>query len=127
LSGGTPIAEIAGRIVEALEPDAQLAEARRMAGLGPTQEPTPKQLADAKKALVKEAVAPIRTNFQLRERLKDIKKSLEQLIDETSKDEVLAARYNPEQKQLMAEKTVNSFREFIEKHKDEITALQVLY
>ncbi len=127
LSGGTPIAEIAGRIVEALEPDAQLAEARRMAGLGPTQEPTPKQLADAKKTLAKEAVAPIRTNFQLRERLKDIKKSLEQLIDETSKDEVLAARYNPEQKQLMAEKTVNSFREFIEKHKDEITALQVLY
>lgn len=127
VSGGTTVAELAGRIVEALEPDNHLAEARRVAGLGGDAEPSPKQVADARKALLREAVAPIRTNFQLCERLQDIKRSLEQTIDETSKDEVLAARYNPEQKQLMAEKTVSSFREFIEKYKDQITALQVLY
>jgi type I restriction enzyme, R subunit len=127
LAGGKTIAEISADIVEALEPDRQIEEARRTANLPPDAEPTPKDIDQARKALLRRAVAPLKESFQLRERLIDVKKSLEQSIDETSRDELTEARYDPHQKQLVAEKMVTSFRDFIEKHKDEITALQVLY
>jgi type I restriction enzyme R subunit len=45
------------------------------------------------------------------------------MIDEASTDVVLSASYSTER----ARKTVDDFRQFIEDHKDEITALQVLY
>jgi type I restriction enzyme R subunit len=127
LAGGKTIAEISADIVEALEPDRQIEEARRTANLPPEAEPTPKDIDQARKALLRRAVAPLKESFQLRERLIDVKKSLEQSIDETSRDELTEARYDPHQKQLVAEKMITSFLDFIEKHKDEITALQVLY
>jgi type I restriction enzyme R subunit len=127
LAGGHVIAEISSAIVEALDLDHQIDEARRTAGLSDDQEPTPQQLASAAQTLIREAVAPIATSPQFRQGLIDMKKSMEQTIDDISRDEVLDARYAPEQRELMAQRLVRSFKEFIERNKDEITALQVLY
>jgi type I restriction enzyme R subunit len=84
-------------------------------------------LAKVTKEMLKEAVAPLVGNPQLRERLADAKRSLEQTIDQVSRDEVLDARYAPEIKESVAKKLVTSFEAFIQQHKDEIEALQVMY
>jgi type I restriction enzyme R subunit len=127
LAGGTTLGQIASGIVEALDVDRQLDEARRLAGLPEHAEPTAQQLAKGAQALLKQAVAPLAHNPQLRMQVVEVKKTLEQVIDSVSRDDVTAATYDTEARKLVAEKLVTSFREFIAKHKDEITALQVLY
>ena len=50
----------------------------------------------------------------------------EQAIDETSADEVIEAGYSADAADR-ARQTVESLEQFIEEHRDEITALQILY
>ncbi len=50
----------------------------------------------------------------------------EQVIDEISVDEVTTAEFAVDAKARAAQ-TIESFREFLDEHQDEITALQVLY
>jgi type I restriction enzyme, R subunit len=61
--------------------------------------------------LLDEAVEPLATNPKLRERLVEVRRSYEQTLDESDR----------------ARQTAESFRAFIEEHKDEITALEILY
>src|SRR5581483_9535946 len=78
------------------------------------------------KAVLDAAVEPLATNPTLRERLVEVRRSYEQTLDEFSKDTVLAAGYSLDGAER-ARQTADSFRRFIEEHKDEITALQILY
>jgi type I restriction enzyme R subunit len=78
------------------------------------------------KELLDAAVAPLASNPKLRERIVEVRRSYEQMIDEVSKDTVIGAEYSRDGADR-ARQTVASFREFIEEHKDEITALQILY
>ncbi|MDA8242071.1 MAG: DEAD/DEAH box helicase family protein [Nitrospiraceae bacterium] len=63
---------------------------------------------------------------ELRRRLVELYKTTEQTIDVVSKDEVLVSAFSAEALEN-AKKTVISFERFIKEHKDEITALQILY
>lgn len=123
LAGGLSLRDIARGLVEAIDPDRQLDAAREATG---SEEPSPPELAAAAKRLIEEAVAPLTDNPELRERLVDVRRSYEQTIDDTSRDEVIGAGYSADGTDR-ARSTVESFRRFIEEHKDEITALQVLY
>ena len=123
VSGGVALKEIAGGIVSALDPDRQLDVARAASG---TEEPDVDDIAAAGKALLDDAVAPLATNPALRELLVDIRRSYEQAIDETSRDEVLEAGYSADATDR-ARQTVESWERFCEEHRDEITALQILY
>jgi type I restriction enzyme R subunit len=127
LAAGRSIGDIASAIVEALDVDNQMERARLVAGVGADDEPPPAVVAKVAKEMLKQAVAPLVSNPQLRERLVDAKKSLEQTIDHVSHDELLDARYAPEVKEMVAKKIVTSFEAFIREHRDEIEALQVLY
>jgi type I restriction enzyme R subunit len=71
------------------------------------------------------AVRPLAANPVLRNRLIEIKKSHEQVIDE-SPDQVTSMGFDDTATER-ARATVESFRAFIEEHKDEITALQILF
>jgi type I restriction enzyme, R subunit len=71
------------------------------------------------------AVRPLAANPDLRNRLIAIKKSREQVIDQ-SPDEMVSAAFD-EAATEKARATVASFRAFLEEHKDEITALQIIY
>ena len=75
--------------------------------------------------LVEDAVRPL-ANPALRQQLLDLKRSKEQIIDTVSADEVLEAGFSAAAKER-AQALVTSFEAFIKEHKDEITALQVLY
>jgi type I restriction enzyme R subunit len=84
------------------------------------------EIAATRKKLLDDAVRPIVSSPKLRQRVIEIRKSYEQVIDAISQDTVVRAEFDVEARKK-AETLVNSFVQFIEQHKDQITALQVLY
>ena len=76
--------------------------------------------------LLREAARPFAANPRLRDELVDAQRTVEQVIDEISVDRVTRAEFAVDAKARAAE-TVESFRNFLEEHRDTITALQVLY
>jgi type I restriction enzyme R subunit len=120
---GTSLHDLARGMVEALDPDRQLEAARAASG---QDEPDVDQLAAATRQLLDAAVAPLATNPALRDRLVDLRRQQEQLIDEVSADDLIEAGYSQDATDR-ARETVESFERFLADNKDEITALQVLY
>jgi type I restriction enzyme, R subunit len=126
VAGGTTLQEIAAGIIAALDPDAHLQAARVAHDLPPDATPTPEQVTQAKQQLLAEAAKPLVANPALRAKLIETKKRFEQTIDAISEDEVIYAGYSRDATDR-AQSTVTSFKIYIEEHKDEITALQLLY
>lgn len=123
IGGNQTIASIASGIVQALDPDEQLKAAQQSSGkVGPSSE----DVAKVSREMLDQAAHPIVTNPKLRQRLVDLKKSFEQVIDTISKDELLSAGVSKDGRDRAAN-LVKSFEKFIEDNKDEITALQILY
>ena len=120
---GQPINGLVTQLVQALDVDAQVAAARKATG---KPEPTESEISVTLKKLLDDAVRPIAGNPKLRQRVIEIRKSYEQVIDAISQDTVVRAEFDVEARKK-AETLVNSFVQFIEQHKDQITALQVLY
>ena len=122
LAGGDDLGAIARGIVDAVDPDQQVA-ATVEAGKSANDPPA---VAATANAMLTHALEPLATNPDLRNAILDVRKSYEQTIDEVSKDQVLFAGHSAEAREK-ASALVTSFREYIEQHKDEIRALQVLY
>jgi type I restriction enzyme R subunit len=120
---GSPLGAIAGALVDALDPDVQYAAAQTATG---KPDPTAEDVAAAAKTLLDAAAAPLANNPHLRGKLVDVRRSYEQTIDETSQDRVLSAGYSVDAADR-ARSLAMSFREFIEEHHEEITALEILY
>src|SRR5207249_7498951 len=92
-------------------------------GKGEYVEPTEKEIREIR---VKAALAPLATNPDLRNLLKKIQKAADQTIDIISRDALIYS--GPAQKSAQTSaQLATSFREYIEQHKAEITALQILY
>ena len=120
---GMSLSEIARRMVDALDPDRHHAAAQQAAG---GEEPDAAQIAAARKQMVKAAVQPLAGNSQLREKLIEVRRSYEQIIDTATQDRVLSGEFSRDATDR-ARNTVESFRQFIEDHRDEIDALDILY
>ena len=120
---GIGLDDLVRRITDALNPDRQHAEAAAETG---TDAPTPDQVKATAERLITEAVQPIAGNAELRAVLIDVRRSYEQIMDTASKDTVICGEYSREAADRARAQT-ESFRQFIEDHRDEITALQVLY
>ena len=125
-TGGATLQILARKIVEALDPDQQHRAARASFSLPAEAEPTETQLAEARGALIAEALAPLASNPQLRQRLVDLKRAAEQIVDEVSIDEVLTAGLSAEAKERAAALTT-SFEQFLAAHRDEFAALKLFY
>ncbi|MFA6181632.1 type I restriction-modification enzyme R subunit C-terminal domain-containing protein [Acidithiobacillus sp.] len=102
LSGGLGVKDLAHGIIAALDPDAPDREARKEAAVRPFLDP------------------------QLREAIDEIKRKNEVVIDHVSADEILEEGFSLDALDR-ARGMVKSFEQFIQEHKDEITALQMLY
>jgi type I restriction enzyme, R subunit len=126
VSGGMTLPAITSAIVEALDPDRQTAEARRVFDVAAEAVPTETQLRQAAESLLKRATGPLATKPAFRTLLIDLKREMDQVIDEVSEDELLEAGRSPEAKER-AQSLVADFERFIEEHKDEIEALQFFY
>jgi type I restriction enzyme R subunit len=123
VASGKPLSAIAHDLVDALDPDSQLEAAKKATGM---DEPPPEAIEKATATLLAEAAKPIAANPSLRNKLVELKKAYEQTIDTVTKDQVIEAGFSPDAKEK-ARANVESFEKFIQEHKDEITALQILY
>jgi type I restriction enzyme R subunit len=104
-AGGASLQDLTRAIVDALDPDVED--------------------VIAAKAAIQAAVRPF-ASPELRNLLIDLKRKAEQIIDTVTQDTLLQADFS-EAARERAKGTVESFEKFIAEHKDEITALQILY
>jgi type I restriction enzyme R subunit len=100
-ANGLTLKDLARGIVNALAPDQP-----------------PAQAAAAAQAAIKPLCNP-----KLRDLILNLKRANEQVIDNVTLDTVISAGFTEDG----ARKMVSTFEHFIEQHKDEITALQILY
>ena len=121
-SGGLSLKDLSRQLVEAVNPDRHEERARKQFG---SNKPSEQQIQQTAEALIQEAAKPFQ-DPKLRELLIDIKKKNELTIDHVSQDQVIEAGFSADAL-ARARTIVQSFEQFISQHKDEITALQVLY
>ena len=139
LSGGKSLSELSSTLLRAIDPDAiaECANVGRLPSAGAEAasgdaaynvwrpEPTPEQLAAARTELADAACAPFDLPA-LRHALAKAKQDAEQTIDDVTVDTVLSHGFDAAAKEK-AMSLLKSFREYIEQHRAEITALQILY
>lgn len=127
-AGGTTLKNISHAIVEALDPDRHISAARQAFKVGADREPTEAQVKQAAETLMKAAVEPLATRPALRQLVQDLKRQFDQIIDEVSKDELLAEKTGlSADAKDKARSLVTSFETFLQEHKDEISALQFFF
>jgi type I restriction enzyme, R subunit len=117
---GQPLPQLTRRLLRAIDPDVQ---SEAVAAAPPVE-----GVADAAGVigrLIEEAVEPLAANPNLRQRILEIRRSHDLVIDETSRDALLDA--SGVARTDRAQEVVSSWRDYIKTHKDEITALQLLY
>lgn len=122
LAGGLDLGAIARGIVEALDPDEQLAAAEQ-AGIAEDDEVGVDRVAAD---LLAEALQPLAANPDLRAAIVEVRKSYEQTIDEVSTDTVLFAGFSAEGREKAAS-MISSFKSYIAEYRDQIRALEILY
>jgi len=115
--GFTP-RQLAGRLLDAIDPDLQKAAIIDRYG----DVATPEQEQQVIEKLIDEACQAF-DKPALRQLLKDIKQKTDIVIDEVTTDEVIHTGFDLQR----AEQTIKSFKEFIQQHRDELTALQIIY
>jgi type I restriction enzyme R subunit len=109
-------------LLDATDPDEQEARAKEKFD---TEDPTDDQIQAAKDELVQKG-CKIYEDEEFRETLLIVDEQQKQIIDTVSQDEVISAELD-EQAKEQAEAVVDTFEEFIEENKNEITALQLMY
>ncbi|MBD5654753.1 MAG: DEAD/DEAH box helicase family protein [Candidatus Eremiobacteraeota bacterium] len=120
---GVSLKSLTESLVDALDPDKQFEAARLETG---APEPGDDAVLAAADKMLAAAVAPLADNPAFREKLVELRRTYDQLIDTTSADEVTQAGYSKDAADR-ARSTIESFRAYLDEHKDEITALQILY
>ena len=122
LADGKSFPDLARDLLNACDPDARLEAAREHYATG---HPTEDEIEQAGRQLAREAVTPF-LNASLRRRILEIRQQNEQTIDRHTIDDLLYAGFDAAAVEKARAK-VQDFRAWIEEHKDELTALQVLY
>lgn len=125
-SGGVPLSSVVKDLLNAYNPD--------------TVEAIEQKVKDEKRgeapvvieAAINEQLEQLRNNAakvftgELNEFIENVRKAHEQKIDNLNPDELVNVGWDTENKDK-ANETINAFKEWIESHKDEITALQIFY
>ena len=124
-AGGTDLRTLTARLLGSLDPDAQAGRAREQFKLTPDQEPTEAQLDQVQAKMMAEALKPLH-DHKLRDLIVNLKRSHEQVIDEVSRDELIEAGFSASALEK-AQALITNFKDFIESHKDELEAIQILY
>jgi len=124
VTGHQTLSEMAGKLLEANNPDTIAEKATGKKGASPA-EVAPEKFEQTRQELITEACRPFDQPV-VRDTLIRLRKQLEQVIDEVTLDTVTSQGFDAQAREK-AESLVRSFHEYIEQHKSEITALQILY
>jgi type I restriction enzyme R subunit len=130
LSGGKSLGELAQDLLNLFDPDFLVAEVQKSKFGDPfldalLPEPTDSELSALRASVVQKACAPF-DSPPLRDALAKAKQDAEQTIDIVTVDTVLIQGFGAAAK-AKAQSPVQSFRAYVESHKAEIAALQILY
>ena len=119
---GLPANQLAENLLNAFDEDVLTAQAQ-----GKFQIPTPteEQLQAVQREAAGQAAAPF-CRPEVRDFIENVRRSHEQIIDNTNPDTLLFAGFDT-QKEETADRVIRTFHEFIEENKDEIIALRILY
>jgi len=125
VSSGVSLKDIVKDLLNAHDPDYIQERTREKFNLKADDEITPDQLEDVQKEISENASA-VFNNPQVRDYIENVRKIHEQIIDTVNIDTVVNAGW---QKQTLkqAQEIIQTFRDFIEENKDEITALKIFY
>ena len=126
-SKGVPLQAIVAGLIDSLDPDREDDKARELFDLPPDATPDEEQVLAAQTELREPAAAPIAYDAELRQVLLEVRRDLDQVIDDYTTDEVTRSGRAADLEADYAKELVDEFRSFIEKNKDDIDALQVLY
>ncbi len=120
VTGGRGLSDLANALLDAVDPDKPVELARAEAhGAGPT----PEAVDEARATLLRRALDPF-DDPKVRETLLALQRRAEQTIDYTSRDRLREAGFVDS---YLAHATVDSFRAYLDEHRDEIAALRLLF
>lgn len=119
---GLPANQLAENLLNAFDEDVLTAQAQ---GKFQTYTPTEEQLQTVQREAAGQAAAPF-CRPEVRDFIENVRRSHEQIIDNTNPDTLLFAGFDT-QKEETADRVIRTFHEFIEENKDEIIALRILY
>jgi type I restriction enzyme R subunit len=124
-TGGKRLEELTGDLLASIDPDEVEREARDRFELKDA-EPSEKQMAEVERDRMGRALKPFQANPKLRQTILTAQQSLEQLIDELSRDELLKAGFDGAATEK-ARKLVADFKVYLDASKEEIEALSFFY
>ena len=119
---GLPAHQLAENLLNAFDEDVLTAQAQ---GKFQTSTPTEEQLQTVQREAAGQAAAPF-CRPEVRDFIENVRRSHEQIIDNTNPDTLLFAGFDT-QKEETADRVIRTFHEFIEENKEEIIALRILY
>lgn len=123
---GQPFSSVAAGLLRACDPDAWREHACDTHQLAPDVEASPEQVEEAREDLAEQAASPIAYKPEFRTALLDMKARSEQVIDEVTRDEVTEVGFDRDAKDR-AKNVIASWEAFLSDHRDDITAIQVLF
>ncbi|MEX8520426.1 MAG: DEAD/DEAH box helicase family protein [Leptothrix sp. (in: b-proteobacteria)] len=129
ISGGVPVGELGKALIQALDPD-QIAAAAlstaRANGISRSEDTLlAQELETARAQRVAAACAPF-DQPELRDAIESARREHEQLIDHIHIDTLTFAGFS-EQAEQAAQKTIQTFTDYLQTHRDEIEALGFFY
>jgi type I restriction enzyme, R subunit len=122
VNDGKSLSHIQQILLDGIDPEKRFEKAKEDFH---TEEPTKEQIQTVSKQMIDNA-CKIFDSAILRRTILDVKSKNEQIIDDISIDELLEAGFS-EKVQECDEKTVEQWIKFIEKNKDQITALDIIF
>ncbi|MBI5803448.1 DEAD/DEAH box helicase family protein [Candidatus Pacearchaeota archaeon] len=122
ITNGKTLKDFAKELVDSIDEDKIFEQAQKEFGEKPNKE----QIEKVSEKRMDESLKSFIGNAKLIERLPEIKKETEIIVDEISLDVVEEAQYS-EIATKKAKEVVGSFKEFIQKNKTELAAIQIFY
>lgn len=126
-AGGNTIPRVVKQLLDAYDPDTieNLQLKIKNEKKGASRDEIAAEINEQHSQLIEKAVAVFH-NPELRNYIIDVRKKYDQIIDGINIDEVINMGWVKD-KQAAAFNTIGDFKNWIEAHKDEITALQIFY
>ena len=127
-SGGKNLKQVTKELLSAFNPDDIETKAQEKLKDIPKTEKTPAKIEEIKKEAQNELITQAATTFngKLNEYLDNIRKQHEQIIDSVNIDTITKSEWDKTSVDK-AKEIIKDFKQYLEKHKDEIKALSIFY
>ena len=122
INNGRSLVDIQRTLLDGIDADKRIENAKEQFH---TEEPTEEQIKTVSKKMIDEA-CKVFDSATLRRTILDIKHKNEQVIDDVSIDELIEAGF-VEQVQKIDEEKIKNWTKFVEKNRDQIVALDIIY